>query len=295
LPLALVAVAGGCSTTQPTHGSVPEALVATKADETSPAAAGGYLAWTVGSKDGPVIVMKLGRVYVRRGSGPASPVTSPGVLAASGGMDGRTLVVQLVRGGQSDLALVDLRTGRLRAPRRGVNTRLWEWRGSISGRRLLFGRLGLQRYDVVLEDLRTGREQILDSVQGHAPYAEPGQVNGRYAVWASCPDNACSIYRYDARTGARIRISSTYGSVVYAPSVAATGDVYYGHGPGPCGSEVKLMRYRSGRETVVLRLRTGYDFRFSSVARIAGRTRVLLDGGRCGRGFDVFEVDAGVG
>ncbi len=55
------------------------------------------------------------------------------------------------------------------------------------------------------------------------------------------------------------------------------------------------MRFRNGKETVVLRLRTGYDFRFSSVARTAGRTRVLLDGGRCGRGFDVFEVDVEVG
>ena len=155
--------------------------------------------------------------------------------------------------------------------------------------------MGFQRYDIVLDDLRTGREQVLDSVLGHAPYAEPGQVSRRYAVWARWPDNACSIYRVDVRTGARIRIPSTYGSVVYAPSVAANGDVYYGLGPGPRGSEVKLMRYRRGRETVLLRLRTGYDFRFSSVTRIAGRTRVLLDGGRCARGFDVLEVDAGAG
>jgi len=176
-----------------------------------------------------------------------------------------------------------------------VNTRLWEWWGSISGRWLLFGRWGLQRYDVVLSDLGTGRERILDSVRGHAPYAEPGQVDGRYAVWARCPDNLCSIYRYDIRTGLRIRISSPYGEVVYAPSVAANGDVYYGQGPGPCGSQVRFMRFRNGKETVVLRLRTGYDFRFSSVARTAGRTRVLLDGGRCGRGFDVFEVDVEVG
>ncbi len=111
MPLALVALSGGCGASAPANGSVPQALVATKADETSPAAAGGYFAWTVGSKDGPVIVMKLGRVYVRHGSGPAYPVTPSDVLAASGGMDGRTLVVQLVRSGESDLALVDLRTG----------------------------------------------------------------------------------------------------------------------------------------------------------------------------------------
>jgi hypothetical protein len=239
--------------------------------------------------------MKLGRVLLRHGAGPAVPVTPPGVLAASGGMDGRTLVVQLVRGGQSDLGLVDLRTRRLRSPSVGVNTQLWEWRGSVADRRLLFGRVdfGSQRYDIVLHDLRTGAERILDSVRGHAAYAEPGQVSGSYAVWAACPDNFCSIYRYDIRTGGRLRIPSAYGRVLYAPSVAANGDVYYGLGPGPCGSDVTLRRYRRGRAATVLRLPTGYDFRFSTVARIGGQTRVLLDGGRCPEGFDVFTVDPG--
>lgn len=294
--VALAAFAG-CAGVRTGGGTLPPALLRTPADETSPAAAGGYLAWTAGGRDGPVIVMKLGRVLLRHGNGPAVPVTPPGVLAASGGMDGRTLVVQLVRGGRSDLGLVDLRTRRLRPPPPGVDTRLWEWRGSIAGRWLLFGRVdfGARRYEVVLHDLRTGRERVLDSVGGHGAYAEPGQVDGRYAVWAGCPDNFCSIYRYDVRTGARIRISSPYGQVVYAPSVAPNGDVYYGLGPGPCGSDVTLERYRRGRAAVVLRLRTGFDFRFSSVARMGGRTRVLLDGVRCPRGFDVFAVDVGGG
>jgi hypothetical protein len=269
-------------------GVVPQALVATPADETSPAGAGGYLAWTVGSQNSPVIVMKLGRVWLRNG-GRSMPVTPAGVPAASGGMDGRTLVVQLVRHGNSDLALVDLRTRRFRDP--GVNTTSWEWRGSISGRWLLFGRadFGAQRYDVVLADLTTGRERVLDTVRGHGAYAEPGQVNGRWAAWAACPDNTCTIVRYDLRTEARVRIPSPYHQVLYAPSVASNGDVYFGRGPGPCGSEVSIRRYRAGRITTVAELATGYDFRFSSV----DGSRLLLDGGRCNGSSDVSQVPIG--
>jgi hypothetical protein len=269
-------------------GVVPQALVATPADETSPSGAGGYLAWTVGSQNAPVIVMKLGRVWLRH-AGRSVPVTPPGVPAASGGMDGRTLVVQLVRHGNSDLALFDLRTRQVRdAP---VNTSAWEWRGSISGRWLLFGRadFGAQRYDVVLADLRTGRERVLDSVRGHGAYAEPGQVDGRWAAWAVCPDNVCAIVRYDLRTGARVRIPSPYHGVLYAPSVASNGDVYFGRGAGPCGSEVSIRRYRAGRITTVAKLATGYDLRFSGVD---GR-RLLLDGGRCRGSYDVLQIPIG--
>ena len=68
-------------------------VVATPADETSPATNGRDLAWTRGSQDGPVIVMKLGAVFLRRGGGHAVRVSPRGARAASGGMDERTLVV----------------------------------------------------------------------------------------------------------------------------------------------------------------------------------------------------------
>jgi hypothetical protein len=176
------------------------------------------------SRHGEEALAKLGRVLLRGGGGRPIVVTPANVLAASGGMDGQTLVVQLVRGGNSDRGLLDIDTRRLLSPPAGVDTRLWEWRGSVSGRWLLFGRVDFasQRYDIVLADLRTGRQRILDNVRGHGAYAEPGQVRGRYAVWAGCPDNFCSIYRYDIPTGTRIRISSPYGQGLYAPSVVST-------------------------------------------------------------------------
>jgi hypothetical protein len=270
-------------------------LVATPADETSPATNGTDLAWTRGSKDGPVIVMKLGAVFLSHAGGRPVQITPTGVLAASGGMDARTLVVQVIRNQGSDLELFDLKTRRFREPPRGVNTRAWEWRGSISERRLLFGRFnGVDTYDIVLADLSTGRERILDSVRGHGAYAEPGQVSGRYAAWAGCPDNFCSVYRYDIRSGSRLRVPGDYRHVSYAPSVAATGDVYYGYGPyaaRACGSAVQLRRFRPGAGSRVLQtLAAGYDFRFTNTD---GR-RVVFDRVRCTRGnFDIFAANAG--
>jgi hypothetical protein len=206
-------------------------------------------------------------------------------------MDARTLVVQVIRNRQADLLLFDLRTHRFHEPPREVNTRAWEWHGSVSGRWFLFGRFdGANRYDIVLTDLRTGRERILDSVRGHGAYAEPGQVNGGYAVWAGCPDNLCSVYRYDIRTHAVVRVPGDYRHTQYRSAVSANGDVYYGRSLFSCGSLVKLMRYRPGMPPIVLTtLPRGYEFRFVS----ADARRVLYDRGNCtGGGSDIYSMQS---
>jgi Tol biopolymer transport system component len=143
-------------------------------------------------------------------------------------------------------------------------------------------------YDVALTDLVTGRTRVLDSVQGHGAYAEPGQVDGRYAVWAGCPDNFCTIYRYDLRSGRRIRVPGDYAHVVFAPSVTANGDIYYGRSLAYCGAQVRVMHYRPGTPPqVIASLATGFDFRFSTTD---GR-RVLFDRVNCKHGnFDLYSV-----
>ena len=239
-----------------------------------------------------MIVMKLGAVFMSRAGGRPVRITPAGVVAASGGMDARRLVVQVIRDHVSDLELFDLKTRRFRQPPHGVNTRAWEWRGSISGHRLLFGRFnGVNTYDIVLANLSTGRERILDSVSGHGAYAEPGQVSGRYAVWAGCPDNFCSVYRYNIANGSRLRVRGDCGHVASAPSVAASGDVYYGYALRGCGSAVQLRRFRQGVGSRVLQtLAVGYDVRFTNTD---GR-RVVFDRVHCSHdNFDVFAANAG--
>jgi hypothetical protein len=271
-------------------------VVATAADESSPAAGPGWIAWTRGSTPGPVIVLALGTVEIRREGGRARRVGPPGVLSAAGGGDARTLAIQQVRGGSSDLELYDVASGKLRDPPRGVNTREWEWRGEISGRWLLFGRVdfGRQLYRVVLHDLATGRERVLAAVSGHGAYAEPGQLNGRFAVWASCPDNACTIYRLRIGDRRPIRVPGPlYGAAAYAASVSRTGVVYYAKGLLGCGRQVRIMRFAPGRPPrVVAALPPGYDLRFTTAADSPDATRILYDRVRCAtKRSDIYEID----
>jgi hypothetical protein len=271
-------------------------VVATAADESSPAAGPGWIAWTRGSTPASVIVLDLGAVELRDASGRTRRVSAAGVLSAAGGGDAHTLAIQEVRGGASDLKLVDVATGRLRDPPRGVNTRDWEWRGEVFGRWLLLGRIDFGRrvYRVVLHDLRTGRERVLAAVSGHGAYAEPGQLNGRFAVWAACPDNACSLYRLRIGERRPVRVPAPlYGAAAYAPSVTRTGGVYYAQGLLGCGRQVRIMRFAPGRAPrVVASLPPGYDLRFTTAVDGPRGTRILYDRVSCAtKRSDIYEVD----
>ena len=293
-------VVAACGVTRPKEAEEDPAgrpVVASPADETSPTAGPGWLAWTCGSTPAEAVVLELGVVELRRSGGPARPISEPGVLSAAGGGDERTVVIQEVRGGRSDLKLYDVARGTLREPPRGVNTRAWEWRGEISGRWLMFGRIAFERrlYQVVLHDLATGRERVLAAVSGHGAYAEPGQLNGRYAVWASCPDNVCTLYRLHIgdRKPLMIPAPRLYQDVYDAPSVTPAGVVYYAEGRQGCGWQVRIMRYLPGRLAQrVAALPPGYDLRFTTAVDDDGVTRVVYDRVRCAsKRFDLYEIE----
>ena len=282
-----VAGCGGASQRGHVSSGLPGRLVVGgAADATSPAGSGDDLVWTRGEVNAPVIVLELGTVELREGARRPVRISEPGVLSASGGMDRQNVVIQEVRSGQSDLRLYDLRSHSLRGLPPGPNTRYWEWRGSISGRWLLFGRIdfGAKTYRIVLANLATGEEQVLYSVSGHGAYAEPGQLAGRYAVWLGCPDNVCSIYRYDVRTGKKVRVTTraAYTTFYYAPSVTADGTVYYAEGARACGAHVALVRFRPPRATRrIATLPPGYDLRFTSAIPGPGGTRIVFDAVNC--------------
>src|SRR5438128_10397063 len=83
------------------HAQAGRPVVATGADESSPAAGRGWIAWTRGSTPAPVIVLALGAVELRDASGRTRRVSPPGILSAAGGGDASTLAIQEVRGGAS--------------------------------------------------------------------------------------------------------------------------------------------------------------------------------------------------
>lgn len=271
-------------------------VLATSASETEPFGSGNSLVWTQARQEFPLIHLSLGDVWLRVGRHRPMRLNPPGTLAASGGISGNTAVLQVTDRGDSGLRLVDLASGRSRKPP-GLDTRLYEWRGTLSGQRLLFGRIDFvgHRFQIVLHDLRSGKERILSEVRGHGAYSEPGQIAGRYAVWANCPDNLCSVFRYDLRTGhvASAPNPDAYTHTLYAPAVDERGTVYYARGNLGCGSGVALMRWRPGTApSVLVRLPLGIDLRFSSTTKRAGGTRVLFDRYDCARKtWDVYAVD----
>ena len=59
--------------------------------------------------------------------------------AQAGGIDGTTLIYQSIRNGQSNLRLFDL-VSHVRSTPAGVDTKKWEYRPTISGGWILFGR-----------------------------------------------------------------------------------------------------------------------------------------------------------
>lgn len=256
----LTAVAGAAS-------PPPIAVVRSPGDNSGPVAAGPWFAWMHSATANVLPPAGHTVVLVRRGNDRAWQANPRGTYAETGGIEGRTLVIQLIRGGTSKLAEVDLSTRKLTMLPFAAGSHAWLWRPSVSGRRLLYGSIdyALGNYGIVLADRRTDAVRTLAAVDGHAAYAAPGQVNGRYAVWIGCPDNACRAYRYDIQTGRRIAMPllGGYAYRQFGPSVARDGTVYYGN-MRACG-DVRLVRWRNGAAKTILRFPPRTAFVYSYV------------------------------
>ena len=130
-------------------------------------------------------------------------------------------------------------------PTIGVNTRAWEYRPTISGPWIFFGRWqrALHRRNIILFDLFSQRVVVLaDRPEGPAndPSATPGQVNGNFAVWSQCTASACNVWEYDIAAGTSTRLpNATPGHFNYAPSVDTSGTVYYAHSGRSCGAVIQ--------------------------------------------------------
>ena len=265
------------------------------ASEEGPAATGGWLAWSQSARPNPQPPLSTTHVYVRRPDGRVVQVGPRDRFAQTGGIDGHVLALQVYGRDRSRIARLDLETGRLAYYGSFVNGRAWQWRPSISGPWLLFGRIDYAQrvYEIVLANVRTREVRVLDKLGGHAAYSAPGQVNGDYAVWISCPDNDCRAYRYAIRERSTMRMPAL-GAPVYwhfGPSVSRAGDVYFGVGRG-C-ADVRLVRYRRGRVTTLLSFPAGQAFQYSWVDDAGRRDpRVLFDEVGCSRSAlsDIYAV-----
>jgi hypothetical protein len=165
----------------------------------------------------------------------------------------------------------------------GVNTRRSEWAPSLSGDRLLFGRVHRRTSAerVLLADLDDGDVRVLARAQGDA-YVQPGKVAGDFAVWVRCRDGRrCRVVRRNLANGATVEIPNPGRRAQFAPSVTAGGTVYFAEASRLlCGRRVRLWRYTGGVRTLLAALPPGTD-----VARTdAGGGVLLYDRYDCGDG-----------
>lgn len=272
-----------------------EQVIATKADEYKPAASADYVVWNVW--DG-----KHAITYAKAFGGPRVRVSQRGWSGYPGAIDGTELIYQQYRGGDkaaSGILLYDLITGdrtRLPSP---VNTAAWEYAPSMSGDNIVFARWRpsgdrtMYLYDRVTQAIRT----IAETTGVRRLISKP-QVNGdnaAYQIVVTDHDGnwtSCEVYRYALTNQSTTKIPNPSDRCQYAPSVDATGTVYYARGGFRCGVHISLTAYPiGGPPSTVLALPDGQDTYGSyAVDNIDGSVSLYFDHGTCGKQHDVARV-----
>jgi hypothetical protein len=248
-------------------------------DQSIPVSGSGWVVWSQRQEGARhhTLLARRGRRTVR--------ITRPGVSGYGGGNTDGKLVYQVVSGRSSDLRLYGLARGRQVSSLGRLNTRMWEWRPTISGGKILFSRAGGGREKIVVHTLGTGRERVLADVPQRTQQAVAGQVNGSWAVWSQCR-SACTVYRVNLASGGRVTIPGPKGRLDYAPAVTRSGVVYFARSGVGCGNDVSLLRYSGGRITEIWDLPYGEDI--YSIYAEPYATSVYFDRVRCSN--DAWDV-----
>lgn len=272
-------------------------------NEVGPAAGDDWFAWSQ-SRQRDTSPFDL---YAQHTGDPAFKVNPRNTQAYAGGIDGTTLVYQLIRGplaSRSDLRLYDL-TARHGLPvPSGINTSKWECCGTMSGGWLLFSRGEVYSRNtqlVLLRNLTTGEQRVLDTLKNRNGLLSAGQLNGTFAVWARCdPYPRCKVFRYDLSTATATALPVPAGKVAYSPSVDERGTVYYGLSNKGCGKTVQLVRQPVvGGSEVLTSVPQGQDLDVSYAHTLPAKppgdivtTRVYYDVVRCkSHRWDIYSVD----
>jgi hypothetical protein len=255
----LISLGGLLAVVTASAATAPSPVKSSPRNEGTPAAGGDYFSWAKSRRGHP----RIYDAWAQRSGSAAFKVNAPGTSGWSGGIDGTRLAYQELRGRNSDVRFFDLATRRRSNPPTGVNTKRWEWRPTVSGNWLLFGRGAAfsASQAVILRNLVTGEQRVLDTLQSKRGVLQAGQVAGNYAVWQKCTSRTnCSIFRYEIVSGTVAQMPKT-GQVLYAPSVTNTGTTYYGRSGPKCGVAAELVKATLDGSTVVLySLPRGQDF-----------------------------------
>jgi hypothetical protein len=298
----LGALAAGAIATATALGDIaPVPVKTTSRSEASPAVGIAWFAWAKSRSPGVAPY----DVWAQHGTDPAFKVNAKNTQGYPGGIDnGRLVYQQITDVDVSDLRLYDL-TGRrnIQLPK-NVNTKRWECCASLSGDWLLFSRgsPGTRQLQLVLlRNLVTNQERILDHLRNPTGILSSGQLNGNFAVWARCnPYPRCKIVRYEIAACKTTGLAVPSGKVVYGPSVAPNGTVYFLQSKPGCGKSVSLVKQKLDGTTSVLlgfppKVDTEVTYAYSPPQMGPGQpvtTQVFFDRASCAtRRSDIYRID----
>jgi hypothetical protein len=300
----LIAVISGVTAAIAIGATAPVPVKATARNEASPAAGDDWFVWAR-SRERRASPVDL---YAQRAGAKPFKVNRRATQAYAGGIDGTTLVYQVIRGqlaAHSDLRLFNLATRRHKRIPRGIDTNAWECCGTISGDWLLFSRghtYSSDRQLVLLRNLVTGEQRVLDALRNRKGLVSAGQLNGTFVVWERCnPFPRCHVFRYDIGTGSATALPVPAGKIPYAPSVNQYGTAYYLQSNRGCGKSVQLMKQGlMGPPELLASLPKGRDVDVSYAHSEATKppselvtTRIYYDQVTCDkrRQWDIYRVD----
>jgi hypothetical protein len=249
-----------------------------------------YLAWTRSEDGGPYRA-----VLSIDGTGRTRMAATGARDAFTGSISDGGVVLQVVRGQDSDIVRYDLASGSTARISARTSDRRWQWRPTASGPWLLFGegRIDDDRapWKVILMNTVTGTLRVLDRASNSCRCISPGQVNGDFAVWTKGVKG--DVFRYRISTAVTRQIPDPLHLDQYAPSVAADGTVFFAQARIACGSSAALYRYDlDGTVTPLFGLAAGTEPVSTSVFDEGdGTTTLYFDRNVCATGAsDILRI-----
>jgi hypothetical protein len=240
----------------------PIPVKTTKVDEFTAAAEGDWLSWTQNSTRRPNHYnVYAQQVLVGVPSSGRKKVNARGTEAATGGIEGTTLVYNQYRGNSAgNILRFNLVTNRRSGFPKKVNTPYDEYHPTISGSWVLFTRYNSdsESTKVLLYNMSTRALRVLGSGSGRRREVYSGQVNGDYAAWGRIRPSGDDVFLYHIPTNTTTKIPRPVFAQ-YDPSVTSDGTMYYHRSGNECGASVKLVRYPQGGPATVL-----FDFPFAT-------------------------------
>jgi hypothetical protein len=233
-------------------GAVDMPVKTTSANEVAGGADGSWVGWSQapsGSASFQALASDSG----------GSPITlnENGKVATIGGIEGDTAVFRQ-NDSASDWNIYRYDLDQQQRTKYGtkVNTTGKEFAPTVSGGRLLFGRVIATNTETIrVFTPSSGKTRVLDTI--HATFTDsvgPGQINGKFAVWHRCAPK-CNVFEWNRQTDNITKLVNGSGQNQWFAAVAPDGTAYYVREGVQCDSVAKIVEDpRNGPPHVIFTL-----------------------------------------